>query len=358
MKELNAKKVMIVYGTRPELIKLVSTIKGLEKSKHKVILVDSGQHSDLLKPIKKLFSIEECYTLKGLKKKRSLSDMVGHMVPKLSHLMEVECPNIVLGIGDTTTVMCTALSAFYTKTKFMHLESGIHNHDKFDPYPEEGNRRVISQLADYHLCQSEQHLKTVRERGSDGVIVGNPGLDAVKMIAKKYKKKKQVLITMHRRENWGKPIQTICGAIHVLARAFPDYTFIIACHPNPIVKDVIDEMLGNVKNVIISKAIDFHVFIKVMGESVMLITDSGGAPQEAPFVKTPVLITRDAYESYSVIENNQAKLVGTNPIKICKEFSRLMSDKKYYNAMLKKPAPYGNGTSYKLIIKQINKVIE
>jgi len=352
-------KIMIVYGTRPELIKLVSTIKGLEKTKHELVLVDTGQHADLLKPIKKLFNIKDNYVIEGLYKHHGLSDLVGHIVPDLSDIMENEACDLVLGVGDTTTVMCTALSAFYTKTKFMHLESGVHNPNKFDPYPEEGNRRIISQLVDYHLCQSEQHLKTVKKRGFNGVIIGNSGLDAVKMIAKKpFKKKKQVLVTMHRREHWGLGIRNICLGIKQIAENYSDYSIIVACHPNPLVKDDVVDILGKVTNVEIKDAVPFEEFIKIMSESIMLITDSGGAPQEAPFVKTPVLITRDVYESYDVVVNNQAKLVGPNAANISKMFSLLMSDKKEYKAMLMHKAPFGNGNAYKQIIKQINEVLK
>lgn len=354
------KKIMIIGGTRPEFIKLVSLIKRLneEPNKFEVTVVNTEQHNKLTKQVLRLFNIKPKYSLNVMKNRQSLSHIVSNVVKRLDVVIKKEKPDLVIVQGDTSTSLSAALCAFNNKVKILHIEAGVRAPDISEPYPEEGNRRMITQISDYHLCQAEQHCKNLIKEGKTGFVIGNTAIDALREVLKglKLAKKKQILITMHRRENWGEPINRICTAISELAKTFNNYTFIISCHPNPVVSECVKSKLSNIPNIKIIQSLRFDKFVKTMAESRLIITDSGGIPQEAPAFKVPVLIMRDLCENQEILDMEVARLVGTETDNIIYNASLLLNYTEEHKKMTEGGIPYYRGSACGKIAKYIKEI--
>jgi UDP-N-acetylglucosamine 2-epimerase (non-hydrolysing) len=348
-------KILIVYGTRPCIIKLVSVIKELEKTKGiNLVKVNTGQHREMTKELEDLFKIKPDYNLNIMKKKQSLSYIVTKCVSLLDKVIHKEKPNYIIVLGDTSTALAGALAGFNNKVPVIHIEAGVRSQDQNNPYPEEMNRRLITQLSTYHLCQSNEHLDNLIKEGKTGIVVGNTGADAIKMIKKPNKKKNLVLVTMHRRENWGTNMKDICNEISCLAFYEPKYKFIVLCHPNPIVYNIVKKSLDSLPNLKIKTHMRYDKFIKTLASAKLIISDSGSIGMEAPILKTPIMIIRKFYENPIVEKLNLGKVVGcTKDDKIFGKIYEILINKKKLKEMTKNKLPYSDGKAGKRTVKFI-----
>jgi len=348
-------RILIVDGCRPGWIKLISVIKELKKEKKfKTIVCNTGQHREMSDEILKLFKIKPDYNLDIMKKKQSISYIVSKSVSKLDKIIKKEKPSLVIVLGDTSSALSGAMAGFFNKIPVMHIEAGVRSETKHEPYPEEINRRLITQLATYNMCQCKEHQKNLEKEGVKGILTGNTGIDAMKLIKVSNKKENIVLITMHRRENWGKNIEEICKAIVMLSSKNKENKYIVLCHPNPIVFNSVNKILGKRKNVIIKTAMRYDKFIKLLAKAKFVISDSGGIGMEAPVFKTPIFIVRNFYENTIVTKLGLGKVVGcSNRFKIFEKIFSTISNPKKLNSMKKNSLPYSDGKAGKKVVEFI-----
>jgi len=348
-------KILIVEGCRPGWIKLVSVIKELKKQKNiETIICNTGQHKEMSQEILDLFKIKPNYNLDIMKRKQSLSYILTKSISLLDNVIQKERPDYIIVLGDTSSALSGALSGFNNKIPVIHIEGGVRSKDQNSPYPEEMNRRLISQLATYHLCECQDHVNNLKKEGKTGILVGNTGADAIKLVKTPKKKKNIVLVTMHRRENWGKNIEEICEAISLLSIIDDENKYVVLCHPNPIVYKTVKKILGKMNNIEVKTAMRYDKFIKLLASAKVVISDSGGIGMEAPLLKTPILIIREFYENVIVTKLNLGKVIG------CKDRSdiygnilKILFDKKKLKAMTKNKLPNSDGKACKRIIKFI-----
>ena len=347
-------KIAVVLGTRPEIIKLASVVKGLQKTKHDIVVINTGQHKQLGKQTLKIFDIKPNYDLKIMKKNQTLCDIVKKSISGLDEIIKKERPDLMIVLGDTATALSGAQSAFYNNVKIMHLEAGVRAETKNLPFPEEANRRMITQISDYNVSIYKEHKDNLKKEGISAILSGNTGIDALKMIKVSKKKKNQILFTMHRRENWDK-VEDMCDLINELAFSTAGWNFIVACHPNPIVRDTVYRKLSFNSLIKIIDSVPYDKFVQLIAESKLIVTDSGGIPQEAPIFNTTVLITRNQYENAEILKLTDTKIVGTNTEEIksaiLKEMTKKKKSKNYKN--------YSKETkSYKKIIKYVEEILK
>lgn len=345
-------KIMCVMGTRPEIIKLASFIKEIKKTDNEVILINSGQHLDMSDKMLKLFNIKPDYDLNIMTNKQDLSKTLSKVLIKLDPIVKREKPKMIVVLGDTTTALGASLVAYYNQKEILHIEGGVRSYNKYDCFPEEGNRTMIDHIADYNTCQTELDVKRLaKENVMNGIFVGNNSLDVLKKILpKKLKVKKQVLITMHRREGIGKPFQEACLGIKNLATTFNEYTFIIPMHPNPKVKTAFENRLGNIKNIELVENMPYDEFIKTLAESKLIMTDSGGIIQEAMYLRKPIIYLRDECEYEYLFNGFNLVSTGKKSLDILQKGYEILNGMKPYD----KIDDFGDGTSAKQIIKKLN----
>lgn len=351
------KKVMVVFGTRPEVIKLASFIKELQKDTLFIpILVNSGQHLNMTKQMLELFNLKADYELKIMKEKQSLSKMLKSILNKLNPIVKSEKPDVMVSFADTSTAFGAALCAYYNKIPILHMEGGIRSYNKYDCYPEEGNRRLIDHLADWNTCQTQLDLKRLyKENIKNGIFVGNYSLDVVKDFAHGLQTKKIVLITMHRREAWGEPIKQACKAIKSLSKRFKDHLFIVSKHPNPIVSETIDKTLSDFDNIKLLDALNYDAFIKLMASSKVVMTDSGGIVQEAMFLRKPIIYLREKSEYEYLFIAPYFVSVGKNKLKIFYNTKKLLEMETIDTPEIK---DFGNGTAGKQTLEYLKRVLK
>jgi len=371
-------KVSVIFGTRPEAIKLapvlirLRNIRGVQCS-----VCVTGQHREMLDQVLDVFRITPDHDLNIMRPDQSLSDLTARLLKSLSAYMKQERPDIVIVQGDTTTAFVGALAAFYNNIPVAHVEAGLRTGNLRSPWPEEANRILVSRLAEFHFAPTNVSRDNLLKEGIPAkkiFVTGNTVIDALKFIAKKVRISSPsipgsirnaitkrngggfVLITGHRRENFGRGLSSICKAIIVLADKFPDVQFIYAIHLNPNVRRVVLEFLGSKrigksqKNVHLIEPVPYPSFVFLMDRCRMVLTDSGGIQEEAPSLGKPVLIMRDTTERSEVIRVGAAKLIGTNENVIVREVSRLLTDEKTYSEMSCAHNLYGNGDASKKIL--------
>lgn len=358
--------VMVVFGTRPEAIKVVPVIKELEERKetHPIVCV-TAQHREMLDQILQEFDIQADYDLDIMEQGQTLAGITTKALVGLEKIIKEVKPDIVLVHGDTTTTFAGALAAFYNGTTIGHLEAGLRTYNKFSPYPEEMNRQMVSVLADIHFApthKSKQNL--LREAKKKNIYVtGNTAIDALKLTIKEdYKnpkiddfneKERVILLTSHRRENIGTPMENIFKAVKKIVEEYEDVKVIYPVHKNPKVREIANRILaGNPKIKLIEPldVIDFH---NLMNKSYLILTDSGGIQEEAPSLGKPVLVLRDTTERPEGIRVGTLKLVGTDEEEIYKQTKLLLDNKEEYNKMAKATNPYGDGLASKKIVDAI-----
>lgn len=361
-------KVLTVFGTRPEAIKMAPLVQEL-KSRNEIecVVCVTAQHRQMLDQVLNVFHIVPDYDLDIMKQGQSLSDITSKALKGLEKVINKEKPNIVLVHGDTTTTFAGSLAAYYTHTDIGHVEAGLRTWNKYSPYPEEINRQTVGLLADMHFAptaKSKQSLLNEGKNPNNIFVTGNTAIDALNTtVNKNYKHKlfdwlgddRLILLTAHRRENLGEPMKHMFKAIKRIVDEFTDVKVIYPVHLNPKVKKVADEILGNdekVKLINPLEVVDFHNFIN---KSYIIMTDSGGIQEEAPSLGKPVLVLRDTTERPEGIEAGTLKLAGTDEETIYKLTKELLTNKNIYNKMSKSSNPYGDGKASKRIADLIIK---
>ncbi len=356
------KKVMLVFGTRPEAIKMCPLVNELKKRKElQTVVCVTGQHREMLHQVLNIFKVVPDYDLDIMKDKQSLFDVTINILEKIKAVLEKEKPDIVLVHGDTTTTYVSALACFYLHIPVGHVEAGLRTYNLDSPYPEEFNRQSVSILSQFNFAPTnlaKQNLINEQKDVSKIYVTGNTVIDALKTtIRDDYKNEylewakdsRLILLTAHRRENLGLPMHHMFKAIRKIVDEFPDVKIIYPIHMNPLVRQIADEELGgNEKIKIIEplEVIDFHNF---MARSYLILTDSGGIQEEAPSLGKPVLVMRDTTERPEGVKAGTLKLVGTSEDKIYNTFKLLLENKEEYEKMSKATNPYGDGTACKQI---------
>tara|TARA_B100000989_G_scaffold299066_1_gene292849 strand:+ start:28968 stop:30074 length:1107 start_codon:yes stop_codon:yes gene_type:complete len=360
------KLITIIIGTRPEAIKLAPVAKiFLNSELIKVRVVLTGQHENMIEKILELFEVPIQANLKLMKKGQSLSELTSRIVMGLENEFITNKPNLVILQGDTTTALGAALAAFYQKIKVAHVEAGLRTRNILNPFPEEANRRIISQIADLHFAPTEQSKQNLISSNVYGNIVqtGNTVIDALLEVKdkvpnyelKNFNKDKDdlILLTVHRRENWGRNLQNICFAIKEIIQKIPNVIFLIPMHPNQIVRDEFLKILGKSKKVMLVDPLDYGDLIGAMKMCKIVLTDSGGIQEEAPSLGKPILVLRESTERQEGVEAGTAKIIGSNPKAIVEETINLLQNENEYKKMINYINPYGDGKASKRIYKAV-----
>ena len=360
---MNKLKVMTVFGTRPEAIKMAPLIKELENRDNiDSIVCVTAQHRELLDQVLDIFNINTNYDLNLMKSNQTLTSITANVLEELNTVINEVKPDIVLVHGDTTTTLSASLAAFYNQCKVGHVEAGLRTYNKYSPYPEEINRQVTGVIADLHFAPTNESKKNLIKEGkceSDIYVTGNTAIDTLKTTVKsnytneiidKIGNDRIILLTAHRRENLGDTMKNMFLAIKKIVEEFNDVQVVYPVHLNPKVRDVADEILGDNKKIHLIEplnVVDFHNF---MEKSYIIMTDSGGIQEEAPSLGKPVLVLRDTTERPEGVEAGTLKLVGTNKDNIYEATKELLTDKEVYKAMSTASNPYGDGFASKYIV--------
>ena len=364
---MKKKKIMTIFGTRPEAIKMAPLVKELEKREGlESIVCVTAQHRQMLDQVLEFFEITPNYDLDIMKSKQSLTGITNRVLEGLEEVYQEVKPDMVLVHGDTTTTFSGALAAFYQQIKVGHVEAGLRTFDKYFPFPEEMNRKLTGSLADLHFAptiSSKNNLLREGVKECDIYITGNTVIDAMShTVIENYKfeteelnnidfeNKKVIMITAHRRENWGEGIENICEALNNIV-----VELVYLVHLNPIVKDVVHEKLGNKERIHLLSPLDTKETHNLMNKCFMVMTDSGGLQEEAPHLGKPVLVLRNVTERPEAVEFGTVKLVGTDVNVIVKEANDLLNNEEAYAKMSKAVNPYGDGLASKRIVDAIEK---
>lgn len=364
-------KVLTILGTRPEAIKLAPVIQQLER--HPGVLSRvcvTAQHREMLDPFLKLFGIVPDYDLDIMQPGQTLFDVTTRVLAGVKGVLEAEGPDFVLVQGDTTTAFAAALAAFYLKTAVGHVEAGLRTEDKYNPFPEEMNRRLVTHLADLHFAPTERakaNLLAEAIRDEAIFVTGNTVVDALLMILERTKdqdhlrglpidpSRKLILVTAHRRESFGVGLANICQALVRIARHAPDVEIVYPVHLNPNVRSTVMRELRGVERVHLIEPLDYVAFVHLMNRAYLILTDSGGIQEEAPSLGKPVLVMRDTTERPEAIEAGTARLVGTEPDAIVHETLRLLRDEDGYARMANVLNPFGDGHAAGRIVDALMK---
>jgi UDP-N-acetylglucosamine 2-epimerase (non-hydrolysing) len=372
------KKILSVFGTRPEAIKMAPIL--LELKKHPK-LFDSrvcvtAQHRQMLDQVLSLFNITPEYDLDIMSKNQSLTDVTCKVLQGLEPVLEKFSPDIVLVHGDTTTTLAASLAAYYRKIDVGHIEAGLRTGDIYSPWPEEINRHITSTITRYHFVPTAHSRCNLLNEGVNEnriLITGNTVIDALLLVVDKFKtnasllqsmverfdfldsNRRMILVTGHRRENFGKGFESICNALKIIAESHDDVQIVYPVHLNPKVQEPVRRILGNVNRIHLIEPQEYLSFVYLMDRSYLIITDSGGIQEEAPTLGKPVLVVRDSTERPEAQDAGTVKLVGTDTTRIVNEASRLLSDSMTYKLMSKAHNPYGDGNAARLIVNSLIK---
>jgi len=371
--------ILIIFGTRPEAIKMAPVIIKLRaKSKElRTIVCVTAQHREMLDQVLDIFQIRPDYDLGIMKQNQSLFDVTVNGLKKLENILKKEKPDIILVQGDTTTTFIASLAAYYLKIKIGHIEAGLRTKDKFNPFPEEINRRLTDCLADMYFVHTKKAKENLLKEGVDKgkiFLTGNTVIDALQMIVKKQNNKKiqkeieqrffsnygisfdnrkLILVTGHRRESFGRDFENICKGLKKIALSNQDIQIIYPVHLNPNVQNPVRKILSGMSNVHLIEPLDYSTFVWLMNRAYLILTDSGGIQEEAPSLGKPVLVMRKKTERTEGIEAGTAKLVGTDSEKIYSEAIKLLKNIRLYQKMSKAVNPYGDGKAAERIIKAL-----
>lgn len=358
------KKVFLIFGTRPEAIKMYPVYKALkEHGEIDTKVVITSQHQEMLKQVLKIFKIKVDYDLNVMEDRQTLTKITSKVLNGLKEIFNKEKPNLVIVHGDTTTTFSAALAAYYEKIPIGHVEAGLRTYDKYFPYPEEMNRTLTDALADLHFAPTESAKRNLLNEGiseSTIFVTGNTVVDAVKEVLTLKTKdplpidnnEKFIIATAHRRENWGVPMQNICKAIDYVSKKYK-IKFIFSVHKNPLVRETVKEVLGNNAYVHLIEPMDYIDFVHLASKSLFVLTDSGGIQEEAPTLHKPVLLLRNVTERPEAVKSKTVKIVGTNQSNIVENIEKLLNDKKVYNEMSQAENPFGNGNAGRRIANTI-----
>jgi UDP-N-acetylglucosamine 2-epimerase (non-hydrolysing) len=371
------KKVMLVFGTRPEAIKMAPLVKEFQKypDDFETLVCVTAQHREMLDQVLNLFEITPDFDLDIMKPGQDLYEVTCNILMGLRGVLEEAKPDVVLVHGDTSTTLATSLAAFYQQIAVGHVEAGLRTGNIYSPWPEEGNRQVTGRLATYHFAPTEESGSNLLKENvdiSNMIVTGNTVIDALLSVVSKIEsdkelenklfesvkskgyeynsEKKLILVTGHRRENFGQGFLNICAALKELALKYPEVDIVYPVHLNPNVQKPVNEILSDVDNVFLIAPLDYEPFVYLMSRSFFILTDSGGIQEEAPSLGKPVLVMRDTTERPEALEAGTVKLVGTDPKKIIKECIELLEDKDAYLTMSRSHNPYGDGKACEKIV--------
>jgi len=368
--------ILIVFGTRPEAIKMAPVIKQIEKHSHSINLkiCVTAQHREMLDQVLNIFNILPDYDLNVMQHDQDLYSLTGSLLPKMREVLEMFIPQLVLVHGDTTTSFCAALAAYYKQIPVGHVEAGLRTGNIYSPWPEELNRKLTGTIAKYHFAPTELAKANLEKEGvrEHIYVTGNTVIDALHMAMQLIKsdnhllekiintlndlgyppgrERKIVLITGHRRENFGEGFINICLAIKEIAEKYPLMDLVYPVHLNPNVRKPVFNLLGNTPNIFLTKPMEYLPFIYLMDKAYLVLTDSGGIQEEAPGLGKPVIVMRDTTERPEAVEAGTVKLVGADKERIIREVSSLIDSEKHYSAMSRAQNPYGDGHAAERIV--------
>lgn len=362
------KKVMLVFGTRPEAIKMCPLVNELKRRDSiKTVVCVTGQHSQMLDQVLNAFHVEPDYDLAIMKEKQTLFDVAVNILDRIKSVLEEVKPDIVLVHGDTSTTFVTALACFYLQIPVGHVEAGLRTYNIYSPYPEEFNRQAVGIISKYNFAPTELSKENLIREGKNLesiYVTGNTAIDALKTTVKsKYthselewaEGSRLIMITAHRRENLGEPMKNMFRAIRRVMDEHPDVKAIYPIHMNPVVREMANEILGNDERIHIIEPLEVLDFHNFLAKSHLILTDSGGIQEEAPSLGKPVLVMRDTTERPEGVAAGTLKLVGTDEEVIYQNFTELLDDENAYNAMAHASNPYGDGHACKRIADILEK---
>jgi UDP-N-acetylglucosamine 2-epimerase (non-hydrolysing) len=363
-------KVLTVIGTRPEAIKMAPVINSLKNYSEEVksVICVTGQHREMLDQVLKIFGIFPDYDLNLMQPNQSLSLLTANLLMALDEVITKEKPDWILVQGDTTTAMVAGLVAYYHRIKLGHVEAGLRTHDKFQPFPEEINRRIADILADAYFAPTQSSRMNLLKEGIHPeliMVTGNTVIDALITISQRVanrpldtslspaiKNRLLILVTVHRRESFGKPLEDICQALIRIASKYQDKIHIVyPVHLNPNVRKTVYEMLSGIPNISLIEPVNYEELVSFMSKAYLILTDSGGIQEEAPSLHKPILVLREMTERPEAIEAGAAKLVGTDTDRIYSEVVRLIEEPESYGQMSKTINPYGDGQAAQRIVR-------
>lgn len=368
-----SKKVLVIFGTRPEAIKMAPLIKELQsyKDNFELRICVTAQHREMLDQVMLFFNLIPDYDLNLMKPNQNLFQLTADIISGLKTVFDSYKPDLTFVHGDTTTTFGASLAAFYSGSRIFHVEAGLRTNDKHSPFPEEMNRQLTSRLTDFHFApteQSKQNLLKENVPETSIFVTGNTVIDALLQSVEKVRsnpsklindlsdkigKKDLILVTGHRRENHGEGFMNICKALKEIAENYPDLWIVYPVHLNPNVQKPVYSLLGTTENILLIDPLDYPDFVWMMDRSKLIITDSGGVQEEAPSLGKPVLVMRDTTERPEAVIAGTVKLVGTNKDTIVSEVRKLLSNEDYYIKMSQSHNPYGDGKACEKIVKHV-----
>ncbi|MFN0157262.1 MAG: non-hydrolyzing UDP-N-acetylglucosamine 2-epimerase [Bacteroidota bacterium] len=364
-------KIAVVFGTRPEAIKMAPIIKELERRSITPLVIVTAQHRDMLDVMLDVFQIKPDHDLNVMQHNQDLFHTTTSVLEKIKDVLKKEQPDLVLVQGDTTTTFATSLACYYLKIPVGHVEAGLRTWNKFNPFPEEINRQLTTRIADYHFAPTTLSRQNLLKEGVDDSTIhatGNTVIDALLMIVDPHYKftepplstidfarRRVIPLTAHRRENFGAPMKNVFEACRYLVEKYADVELVYPVHPNPNVRQMADAVLKGVPRVHLIQPLDYKPFVQLMSRSFFIMTDSGGVQEEAPSLGKPVLVLRETTERPEAIDAGTARLVGVEKNTIIREAERLLNDQSAYKEMASKVNPYGDGTAARRIVDIILK---
>lgn len=364
-------KVLVLFGTRPEVIKLAPVIWALERdaARFQCVTVSSSQHTDLLRPFVRDFGLRIDRDLQVMRPGQGLSGVFARVIASLSDVLAEEKPDIVLVQGDTTTAVAGALAAFYSGIAVGHVEAGLRTHNRYSPFPEEMNRRLITQIADLHFAATGSNATNLRREGvteNDIIITGNTVVDTLltmierakpspglKAVLDRHQGKKVIVLTTHRRENFGEIMSGHLRALRDFVESHGDAALVLPVHPNPAVRKVVDEVFAAADRVSCIDPLEYQDFLSLLSASWVVVSDSGGVQEEAPSFGKPLLVLRDTTERPEVIECGVGKLVGHDPARLRKMLEDAWLDEEWFATARNTPNPFGDGHASERILDAI-----
>lgn len=368
---MNKVKVMTVFGTRPEAIKMAPLVKELEKHGDEItsIVCVTAQHRQMLDQVLEIFDIKPDYDLNIMKQRQTLVEIVSHSMEGLDRVMKEAKPDIVLVHGDTSTTFVGSLAAFYNQIAVGHVEAGLRTYDKYSPFPEEINRRLTGVIADMHFAPTERNRQNLLRENinpKDIYITGNTVIDALKTTVREdyefkdetlrsmhWDSKRVIVMTAHRRENLGQPLRNICMAVRELVEKFEDIEVVYPVHMNPAVREVAYEILGDLDRVKLIEPVNADELHNAIKRGYLVLTDSGGLQEEAPSLGKPVLVLRNETERPEAVDAGTVKIAGVDKDTIVKMAQELLTDENAYHQMARAVNPYGDGLASKRIVEAI-----
>jgi UDP-N-acetylglucosamine 2-epimerase (non-hydrolysing) len=363
-------RVLCVFGTRPEAIKMAPVVRELRRhpNKIKTVVCVTAQHREMLDQALDLFEMRPDYDLGVMQPDQSLASLTALALTQLDGVMAAERPDWALVQGDTTTTMAASLAAFYRRVRVGHVEAGLRSGDRRQPFPEEVNRKVTSAVGDLHFAPTEaSRANLLREGVADAevLVTGNTVIDALLDVAERPyaweggplarvpRDRRLILVTAHRRENFGAPLESVCAALREIAASVPDVHLVYPVHLNPNVKEIVHATLGGVKNITLLEPLDYLPLVHLLKQSHLVITDSGGLQEEAPGLGKPVLVLRDVTERPEGVAAGTVRLVGTDRGRVVEEALRLLTDRAEYERMARAVNPYGDGRASERIVSRL-----